>query len=58
MPADIERIQRDIEARDASDSGRAVGPMKPADDAVTVDTTDLNIEQVVQKLFEIVQKNG
>jgi len=55
-PADIERIQRDIEARDAGDSGRAVGPMKPADDAVTVDTTDLNIDAVVEKLFGLVGK--
>ena len=57
-PAEIEQIQTDIEARDRSDSSRAVGPLKPADDAVTVDTTDLTIEQVVEKLFSMVEKNG
>ncbi len=55
-PADIERIQREIEARDESDIGRAVGPLKPAADAVTVDTTDLTVEQVVEKLLGLVQK--
>ena len=57
-PADIERIQREIEARDESDQCRAVGPLKPADDAVTVDTTDLTIEQVVEKLLGLIEKNA
>jgi cytidylate kinase len=61
-PADIERIQKEIEARDESDQNRAVGPMKPAGDAVTVDTTDLTVEQVVSRLEFIVhsslKKNG
>lgn len=48
----IEQIQRDIEERDKSDESRAVGPMKPADDAVVVDTTDLGVEEVVEKLLE------
>ncbi len=48
----IEQIQREIEERDASDQSRSVGPMKPADDAIVVDTTDLSVEEVVEKILE------
>ena len=47
----IEEIQRAIKKRDQSDENRSVGPLKPASDAVVVDTTDLTIEQVVEKLL-------
>jgi cytidylate kinase len=50
--AEIEQIQRDIEQRDKSDESRSVGPMKPAVDAIVVDTTNLSIEGVVEKLVE------
>jgi cytidylate kinase len=50
--AEIERIQREIEARDAGDQNRAVGPMKAAADAVIIDTTDLTAEEVVEKILE------
>ncbi|MFA5252414.1 MAG: (d)CMP kinase [Phycisphaerae bacterium] len=48
----IEQIRKDIEERDASDQSRSVGPMKPADDAVVVDTTDLSIEEVVEGILK------
>ena len=47
----LEEIQSAIEARDKSDERRAVGPLKPASDAIIIDTTDLSIEEVVQKLL-------
>ena len=46
----IEQIQRAIEERDKSDESRTVGPLKPAEDAIVVDTTNMSIEQVVEKL--------
>ena len=52
----LEQIQKAIDKRDRSDQSRAVGPLKPAGDAVIVDTTDLNIEQVVEKLLSYVEK--
>jgi cytidylate kinase len=52
----FERVQTDIEERDRSDESRAVGPLKPADDAIVVDTTKLSIEQVVQKLLSCVER--
>ena len=47
----LEQIQKAIEERDKSDEDRAVGPLRPADDAVVIDTTDLSIEEVVEKLL-------
>lgn len=46
----LQQIQTAIEQRDTSDQSREVGPLKPAEDAIIVDTTDLSIEQVVEKL--------
>ena len=51
----LEQIQTEIEKRDANDRQRRVGPLKAADDAVIVETTDLNIEQVIVKLMEQVK---
>jgi cytidylate kinase len=48
-------IQKAIEQRDKSDQERAVGPLKPAEDAIIVDTTNLSIEQVVEKLADYVK---
>ncbi len=52
----LEKIQKAIEARDKSDRSRLVAPLTPADDAVIVDTTDLSIEQVVEKLLGYVKE--
>ena len=52
----LEQIQRAIEERDRSDQNRAVGPLRPADDAIVVDTTDLSVDQVVEKLLVLVKE--
>jgi len=52
----IEQIQKAIEERDKSDESRAVGPLKPAEDAVIVDTTNLSIDEVVEKLLRCVKE--
>lgn len=52
----LEEIQEAIEARDRSDEGRTVGPLKPADDAIVVDTTNLSIDEVVEKLLRLVKE--
>ncbi|SRR5579883_293717 len=48
-------LLREIEARDARDASRAVAPLKPANDAVLLDTTGMSIEQVVAKVLSLVQ---
>jgi cytidylate kinase len=55
LGADLEELRRAIVSRDASDEGRAVGPLKPAADAILVDTTQLSIDEVVECLTERVQ---
>lgn len=52
----LEQILSDQQARDASDENREVGPLKPADDSVIVDTTMLNAEQVIDALEAIVRQ--
>jgi cytidylate kinase len=54
--ADLEQLKQAIEDRDRSDRNRTAGPLRPADDAVIIDTTALTIEQVVQKLYDCVQE--
>jgi cytidylate kinase len=58
----LEEIRSAIKQRDKSDRDRTVGPLKPADDAIVIDTTDMSIEQVVDKLLGFVKekclKNG
>jgi CMP/dCMP kinase len=52
IAADINKLVDDIQKRDSSDSQREVGPLKPADDAIIIDTTNLNFDQVVELLLE------
>ena len=55
VDADPEQVRREIESRDRSDESRAVGPLKPAVDAIGVDTTGLSIEQAVERLYKVVE---
>ena len=56
--ADFEAILAEIKERDERDSTRKIAPLKPADDAVVVDTTGLTIEQVVENLAELCRKQA
>ncbi|AKS41699.1 (d)CMP kinase [Wenzhouxiangella marina] len=49
------RLFRDLEERDRRDRERAVAPTVPADDAVVVDSTRLNLDQVVERVLAIVR---
>ncbi|HFD79141.1 MAG TPA: (d)CMP kinase [Gammaproteobacteria bacterium] len=55
LPADYDEILADIRARDERDSSRSVAPLKPARDAVVVDTTELDIEATAQRVREIIK---
>ncbi|NII10437.1 (d)CMP kinase [Oleiagrimonas sp. C23AA] len=50
----LSSLLREIEARDARDASRSVAPLRPADDAVTIDTTGLDIDAVVAKVLALV----
>jgi len=50
----FERIRSDIHCRDSRDQTRAVGALTPAADAIHIDTTNLTVEQVVQKMLDCI----
>jgi len=52
----VAQLQRAIEERDRSDQSRLAGPLRPADDAIVVDTTDLSIEEVAEKLLDFIRE--
>jgi len=49
----LSRLFRDIEKRDERDSSRAISPLKPADDAHLIDSTELSIEEVMQEIYDL-----
>ena len=53
--ADYNAILADILRRDARDSERAAAPLRPADDAVRLDTTHLGIEAAFAEALRIVE---
>lgn len=55
---DYEHILALIKERDYRDSHRAASPLKPADDAIIIDTSSLNLEQVVQTVLEKISHYG
>lgn len=54
--ADIHEIEAQIRERDERDMNRAISPLKQADDAVLVDTSDMTIEEVVRKILSIIEE--
>ena len=52
----LDGLLREILARDARDAERAVAPLKPAVDAVLIDTTDVPVERVVQRVLALLPK--
>lgn len=51
----IDGLLREILARDARDAQRTVAPLRPADDAVLIDTTGLSIDAVVDRVLALVR---
>ena len=51
-----DEVLKDMKFRDANDSSRAFAPLKQADDAVLLDTSDLDFEQAVQAVLDIIDK--
>ena len=51
--SDFEVIKKDIEDRDYRDMHRETSPLKQAEDAVLVDTSDMDIDQVIEKLLKL-----
>jgi cytidylate kinase len=54
----LDQVHQAVAERDRSDESREVGALKPAADAVVVDTTGLTIDQVVDRLEQLVKERG
>jgi cytidylate kinase len=48
-------VEREIEERDRRDSTRAVSPLRQAEDAVLLDSSDMGIEEVVCRIIELAE---
>jgi cytidylate kinase len=56
MDVDRSTITREIRERDVQDSGRALAPLKRADDAVLIDSSDMTVDEVVALMLSAVSK--
>ena len=50
----LTRLFREIKARDLRDQSRSVAPLRPAEDAVIIDSTDLSIDEVFDKVVSLI----
>lgn len=57
LDVDTEKIKQDIAERDHRDKTRSVGALKQAEDAVYIDSTDMSVEETVNKMFSIIRVN-
>jgi cytidylate kinase len=53
---DSEAMRREVEARDRVDTERAVAPLRPAPDAIVIDTDNLDVDEVVDEIVRHVEK--
>lgn len=52
----LEKVKQEIEERDRRDSQRAVAPLRPAPDAIIIDTSNLTPEEVTEHILKIIRK--
>ncbi len=50
---DVEKIKQDITMRDEADMNREISPLKQAEDAILLDTTNMNIQEVLQAIINL-----
>ena len=56
IPCTYEEILEDVNRRDKADSERAFAPLKPAEDSILLDTSELSIDEVVNKVLQIIDE--
>ena len=54
-PQSLQEVERDMARRDNNDSSRLVAPLKPATDAILIDSSDISVNEVVDKMLGIVK---
>ena len=55
-PVVLEQLEREIRDRDHHDATRATSPLKPAEDATIIDTTDMTAEEAVDTIVTLVNR--
>ena len=55
LTVDIDQVEREIRERDERDSTRSASPLRQAEDAVLVDSSDMGIEEVVSRIIELAE---
>lgn len=58
IQCELENIEIGLKKRDHIDSTRTFAPLKPADDSIILDTSNLSIEEAVDAVIEIIKKKG
>lgn len=56
LEANLEVIKEEIEQRDYQDMNRTISPLKKADDAIEIDTSDLTLDEVVEVVLNLIHK--
>jgi len=54
----LDTVEKDMQRRDTNDSTRSLAPLKPADDAIVIDSTDLSVQEVVERMLSLISEKG
>ena len=54
----LDTVEKDMQRRDTNDSTRSLAPLKPADDAIVIDSSDLSIQEVVDRMLSHISEKG
>ena len=54
-PVDAEAMRKEVAERDRADSQRTVAPLRPAEDAIILDTDNLDLEQAVDRVLSFIK---
>lgn len=58
IESDFDTVLADVQRRDAADSSRATSPLRPAEDAVLVDTSDMTRDEVLDALVAVIEDSA
>ena len=58
IESDFDTVLADVERRDAADSSRTTSPLRPAEDAVLVDTSSMTRDEVLEALVDLIKESA
>jgi cytidylate kinase len=54
----LNQVENDMQRRDTNDSTRSLAPLRPADDAIVIDSTDLSVQEVIDLMLSRISEKG